>query len=133
MCIIHFNHLTGRVGWIKVNNPISNDLVDLVEKNQNNEEYVKILSKMADYALYHVKKEETYMEKLGYPKLVEHRQYHTDFFEKVATYNYDLLSNNPPEPEETFKFLINWLIKHILKADLDYEKHKKNIHSDAGY
>jgi hemerythrin len=112
---------------------IYNDLVDLIESNKNNEEFAEILSKMTDYTLNHFGKEETYMQKFGYPKFTEHRQYHSNFIEKVAIYNFNLLSSNPLDPKEIIKFLVRWLIEHILKSDMDYEKYKKKIQSNATY
>lgn len=112
---------------------VYNDLVDLIELNGNREEFAKILSKMTDYSLGHFKREETYMQKFAYPKLAEHKNFHNDFKYKVARYNVDLLSINPPEPIEIIKFLEKWLVNHIMNKDPDYENYKKKHQSDAKY
>lgn len=109
------------------------DLVDLIELNGSRQEFSEILSKMTDYTLQHFKKEEAYMEEFAYPKLKEHKKYHSDYKYKVAMYNVDLLSNNPPDPKEIIKFLEKWWVNHILNNDLDYENYKKRILSAAEY
>ena len=109
------------------------DLVDLIELNRSREEFAKILSKMTDYTLKHFKKEEAYMQEFVYPKLEEHKKYHSDYTYKVAMYNVDLFSNNPPEPKEIIKFLEKWWENHIMNNDVDYENYKEKILSDAEY
>ena len=112
---------------------IYNDLVDLIELNKSREEFAKILSEMTDYVLNHFKKEEIYMQEFSYPKFLEHKQYHLDYNYKVALYNYDLLSNSPPDPKTIIKFIEDWWINHILKADTEYENYRKKICSNAMY
>ncbi len=104
---------------------VYNDLVDLIELNGNREEFAKILSKMTDYSLKHFEKEENYMQEFAYPKLTEHKQYHRNYIYKVAMYNVDLLSSNPPKPIEIIKFLEKWWINHIMNIDADYENYKR--------
>ena len=112
---------------------IYNDLVDLIELGRDREEFAIILSKLTDYTLTHFRKEEDYMEKFSYPDLSEHKNYHCDFMYKVAMFNVDLLSSNPPEPKSIIKFVDKWLAQHIMKNDADYEKYKNEIQSDAIY
>lgn len=112
---------------------VYSDLVDLIELKGSREEFAEILSKMTDYTLKHFKKEEAYMQAFAYPKLKEHKKCHDDYKYKVAMYNIDLLSSNPPEPKEIIKFLEKWWVNHVLINDVDYENYKKKILSDAEY
>lgn len=112
---------------------VIDDLVDLVELNGSREKFAEILSKMTDYVLIHLRKEEKYMMKLGYPKLKEHIQYHRDYNYKVAVYNIELLGSNPPDPKEIIEYLEEWWENHILNFDMDYEKYKNSIGSDVKY
>src|ERR1035437_8156656 len=110
---------------------IYNDLVDLIELDRNREEFAIILSKLTDYTLTHFRKEEDYMQKFSYPNLSEHKNYHCDFMYKVAMFNVDLLSTNPPDPKGIINFVDKWLSQHIMKNDADYEKYKNEIQSEA--
>ncbi|MHC1690311.1 MAG: bacteriohemerythrin [Bacteroidales bacterium] len=112
---------------------VIDDLVDLVELNGSREKFAEILSKMTDYVLIHLRKEEKYMMKFGYPKLKEHIQYHRDYNYKVAVYNIELLGSNPPDPKEIIEYLEEWWENHILNFDMDYEKYKNSIGSDVKY
>jgi len=112
---------------------IYNDLVDLIELDRNREEFAIILSKLTDYTLTHFRKEEDYMQKFSYPNFLAHKNYHSDFMYKVAMFNVDLLSYNPPEPKSIIKFVENWLAEHIMNSDTHYENYKNEIQSDATY
>jgi hemerythrin len=112
---------------------IFDDLVEFIENKKEQQEFAEILSKMTDYSLNHFKNEEEYMRKLSYPKLAEHKNYHKNYIYKVAMYNVDLLSVNPPDPKEIIEFLEKWWTNHILIYDMDYENYKKAIKSDTIY
>ena len=112
---------------------VHNDLYDLIELKNSHKEFSEILSNMTDYVLIHFKKEEVYMEEFEYPKLKEHKQYHSNYIYKVAMYNIDLLGTNPPEPKEIIEFIEKWWVNHIMKIDRDYENYKKETGSDAKY
>lgn len=88
---------------------------------------------MTDYSLKHFKKEEAYMQELNYHKLTKHKMYHRDYIYKVAMYNVDLLSVNPPDPKEIVEFLAEWWTNHIMKIDMDFENYKKETGKDANY
>lgn len=108
---------------------IYNNLLDI----KNREEFARILTKMTDYGLMHFKKEEAYMEELLYPKLLVHKNFHRDYIYRVAMYNVDLLSTNPPDPKEILKFLRKWWTYHILHNDFEYEKFREQSKSNVCY
>lgn len=112
---------------------IINDLVDLVELNGSRLKFAEILSNMTDYVLIHLKKEEKYIKKIGYPKLKEHIQEHRDYSYKIAMFNVTLLSSNPPDPKDIIEYLEKWWEDHILNFDMDYENYKNSIGSDVKY
>lgn len=112
---------------------IFNDLVELIEYKKDRQEFAKILTKMTDYSLIHFKREEKYMEKLSYPVLAQHKKSHRDYIYKVAMYNVDLLSANPPDPKEVIAFLEKWWTNHIMIHDNEYEHFKNKIQSDFTY
>jgi hemerythrin-like metal-binding protein len=109
------------------------ELKDLSEKKSSLSEFALILTKMTDYSLKHFKREEEYMAQMAYPKLAEHKNYHKNYIYKVSMYNLDLLSGNPPDPNEIVSFLENWWDNHILKIDTEYEAFKNEIKSNVIY
>ena len=102
-------------------------------KITNREEFAHILTKMTDYGLIHFKKEEAYMKDLSYPKYVSHKNLHRDYIYKVAMYNVELMSPNPPDPKEILIFLKRWWIYHILHNDFDYEQYRIHTNSEVNY
>jgi len=112
---------------------IINDLIALVELNKSHEEFAIILSKMTDYSLFHFKKEEDFMRRFAYPDLIKHHNYHRDYIYKVAMFNFELSSNNPPNPSDIILFLEMWWKNHILTIDKDYEAYKNKIQTDVTY
>jgi hemerythrin len=73
------------------------------------------------------------MKKFAYPRLTKHHNYHSNFIYKVAIYNSELLSTNPPDPIEIIDFLKKWWKNHISIIDKDYKAYKDKIQSDASY
>ena len=112
---------------------IYNEMIEFIQSEHNREDFAIILSKMTDYSLMHFKREEEYMNKMGYPALIDHRNDHKDYIYKVAMYNIDLASSIPPELDEVAAFIEKWWIHHILEIDTLYEKYKVESHSDVKY
>lgn len=112
---------------------IYNDLVDLILFEKDNSEFARVLSRMTDYSLKHFRKEESYMQRFGYPHIDSHKASHREYIYNVAMYNFDLLGTTPPEPRKIAKFLGKWWTSHIQKLDLDYEKYHKEVHSKTIY
>jgi hemerythrin len=82
------------------------------------EQIKKILYDFSKYMLYHFKAEEEYMEKIGYPKLEEHRKIHQKFVGDVR----DALkeAKGITAIKETIETLTQeWLVEHITKVDVD--------------
>lgn len=112
---------------------IYQELIEFVQTNGTRSEFAQILSKMTDYSLIHFKKEEAYMKKMGFSKFREHKNYHMNYIYKVAMFNVELLSENPPDPNEIITFLEKWWGNHILKIDTEYENFRKESQADIIY
>lgn len=112
---------------------IYQELIDFIETKGSRSEFARILSRMTDYSLIHFKKEEKYMQQMGYPKFADHQKYHMNYIRKVAMYNVELLSADPPDPQEITDFLGKWWINHILKMDVEYENYRNDIKSEIQY
>ncbi|GFO66999.1 hypothetical protein GMLC_05780 [Geomonas limicola] len=78
------------------------------------------LHEFFDYAMYHFKMEEQYMEEIGYAGYAEHLEYHRNFSGQVAAMEHDLTQVWKNLPMEMLSFLQNWLTYDITIADADY-------------
>jgi hemerythrin-like metal-binding protein len=109
---------------------IYNSLANSISENKGNAHFAEILSAMTDYSLIHFSKEEEYMKLIGYPGINVHKGYHKKYIHKVAMFNSNFLSNNPPSPNEVVTFLKEWWTDHILLKDSHYENFKKKSITD---
>ena len=75
---------------------------------------------MQDYANYHFRQEEQYLQEIHYPDLVAHRRLHTDFDDQVYSYNRKIRSGELILNSEVISLLKNWLEHHILHEDQQY-------------
>lgn len=79
---------------------------------------VEVINELKDYTQYHFEHEESYMESIGYKRLLSQKVAHDDFVEKLGEYNADTIDENQKESLlELLAFLNNWLVEHILKKD----------------
>ncbi len=78
------------------------------------------LQAMQDYANYHFRQEERYLQEIHYPDLVAHRRLHKDFDDQVYSYYKKILSGEWVLNTEVISILKNWLEHHILHEDQKY-------------
>ncbi len=85
-----------------------------------------VLDELADYVRYHFAREESALERSGYPDLVEHRAGHARFVEWLKT----LQRTYQLAPDARFylaatvnEYLREWLTHHILESDMAYADH----------
>lgn len=81
------------------------------------------LDAMLEYALMHFAYEERYMEKIGYPGLLQHREKHLEFKSTMLGYYTDIKSGTLILSTKLMKTLINWLKNHILEEDKQYAQY----------
>jgi len=82
---------------------------------------IKILSELNVYAIFHFKEEEKLMEAGNYPNIVEHKQLHKLFIEKLAVLKEEYLHNDMLVNYELFNFLSQWVLDHIINEDSKYK------------
>ncbi len=83
-----------------------------------------LMREFYDYMKSHFKDEEEYMKTIGYPKLDEHKRQHEEIVESL---------NKTIKEASSFKqirislkeIVKKWLVEHILKHDLEYERWRK--------
>ena len=79
---------------------------------------IELISELKDYAKYHFKSEEEYMEKIGYKRLLSHKVEHKDFIEKIDSIDiFKIDQNQEAYVTEFLDFIVNWISNHILEKD----------------
>jgi hemerythrin len=106
---------------------ITNEIIDLGEKSAaSREELQGVADQLGDYALYHLKTEEDYFDKVAYPEAPQHVDAHNLYRQKIADYLARV--DNPATDltglaEELAAYSVSWLSEHILLVDKKYTKY----------
>jgi len=97
---------------------------DVMKDNFSIDKYdqvVAIFEELKDYAVYHFKTEEEYMQSIGYRKFLSHKVQHDDFVQKVADTDLRKVDENPEQYLlEVLDFIVSWIDQHILGQDRLY-------------
>lgn len=79
---------------------------------------VDVINELRDYTQFHFDHEESYMQSIGYKRLLSQKVAHDDFIEKINEYDADNIDENQKESLlELLEFLNTWLVEHIFKKD----------------
>ena len=79
----------------------------------------EVLSRMFDYTQVHLKAEEDYLQRIGYPQFEAHRSEHTAFIEKMGSFNM-AASEDIQDEAAVHRYLKDWWLSHILESDMQY-------------
>lgn len=105
---------------------IINDLFDLGDKESfTDEEALLKVSKLGDYAFYHLATEEDLFITTGYKDASGHIVAHNKFREKAKDFVNQIRDKNKDKKEvleEIAKFTGDWLMSHILIVDKKYSE-----------
>lgn len=127
-------------------------LMSAEEDKLSEQEISDIFFELERYTLTHFAREEALLEKISYKKIVQHKESHQRFIDKIPKLkqkwfdaenhenheNDDISPNtcNENSKDDIINFLQQWLVNHILQDDLDYveavchyEKKHKNTES----
>ena len=87
------------------------------------------LAFLRNYALEHFETEKAFMQEHHYPRAERHMNLHETFLE-----NYDALMDELDDfgasqdlAEQTAEMIEDWLVHHIMEADMDYAKYVKTL------
>ena len=79
---------------------------------------IEIIEELRDYTIKHFADEERYMKSINYDGLAEQVAAHTAFVEKLNNIDFDEIDRDQEDAlDKLIKFLLNWLVQHILKVD----------------
>lgn len=100
---------------------IANRAYDLLTNQFVTDKYdaiVAVLEELRDYTKYHFNHEEEYMKSINYPKRFSQLHQHTQFINKLESYNLKEIDVNQQEGLlEILDFLTLWLQSHIKGMD----------------
>jgi len=82
------------------------------------DDIIEIIEELRDYTIKHFADEESYMKSINYDGLAEQVAAHTAFVEKLNNIDFDEIDRDQEDAlDKLIKFLLNWLVQHILKVD----------------
>lgn len=82
------------------------------------EQILEVIHELHEYADFHFKDEEEYMESIHYKGLDAQKRAHSSFIDKVENIDMGQIQENPKEYTQSLvEFLLGWLINHILYTD----------------
>ena len=82
------------------------------------DDIIEIIEELRDYTIKHFADEERYMKSINYDGLAEQVAAHTAFVEKLNNIDFDEIDRDQEDAlDRLIKFLLNWLVQHILKVD----------------
>ena len=97
---------------------LANKAFDLLKDDFYIDKYddiIMILKELKNYAIYHFKSEEDYMESIKYRKILSHKVEHDDFIQKIEEVDIDKIDENQDKYIlDLLEFIVNWIDKHIL-------------------
>ncbi|MBU3954691.1 MAG: bacteriohemerythrin [Proteobacteria bacterium] len=107
-----------------------NELHRAMKVKMGAKEAGNILTRLADYTVYHFKNEETLFEKYQYPDRDAHKQYHDKLVARVLEFKSEFEGGRAALSMDLMEFLTSWLRDHILKTDKAYAPFfkEKGIH-----
>ncbi len=79
-----------------------------------------IIQELVQYAKTHFASEEAYFQMYAYPDREAHKREHEEFLQKVQKFQADFAKGQAALSIEVFKFLGDWVKKHVLGSDKKY-------------
>lgn len=99
---------------------ILNEFHSALEHNLGESVAFATLNRLIRYAEKHFSDEEALMAKARYPGLKDHIAEHERLMAQVFELHTKLMNREATFSTELFNFLREWLIDHILNADMDF-------------
>jgi hemerythrin len=104
-----------------------NTLLEIGEKSASEEETQKTIDYLGEYVVKHFGDEEEIQIKSSYPKYEEHKKLHAYYIDEFSRFKSEFAEKGN-SMEFTMKLnnsLINWIVKHIKGADVEFGKFHK--------
>lgn len=103
------------------------DILFTVLRDQNSKEAVsKVCDDLLVYTKHHFSNEEEAMKSVDYPDLEEHIAEHERLKNEVQEFQAMIEAEFPKGTPELYRFLREWLVKHIQEIDKKYTPYLKS-------
>ena len=110
-------------------------LKEAIHTKNIKDSFCNTLKAMVEYTKYHFSDEENILESMGYPEIEDQKVMHKELLLDVRKILTRLKNGNSINPIEVYRFLNDWIAKHILNEDLKIKRfvsqqQKKSNYSD---
>lgn len=100
---------------------IMNLLYDKNKQGAPKEDLLKTINDLCAFCILHFQHEETYLEKIRFPGLPNHKGIHQRLLSQLKQHKTDFeTSSSSTINEKFFEFLTLWLAAHIQHIDMQY-------------
>lgn len=101
-----------------------NFLATTIEKANGNSsaKVIESFTDLLDYTVEHFTDEEKFMATFSYPQIEGHKEIHKRLIATLHQHKEKVINNNY-NAHELMNFLNEWLVSHILNADMKYSNH----------
>jgi hemerythrin-like metal-binding protein len=97
-----------------------NRLLNLAITNPDPKVMIKAMDSFLEYCQTHFETEEAMLERIRYPKAMEHREFHAKLLEEARIIRKEL-DQGIVNPSVLFHFLVDRIVvSHLLEADSDF-------------
>ncbi|MBT8357687.1 MAG: bacteriohemerythrin [Deltaproteobacteria bacterium] len=105
-----------------------NNLIKSLEPSQGLTEVANTLSFLIDYTHFHFSEEEKHMAANKYPELEQHKMKHNEFKTTLSNLEEEFKEDGATHvlAKAVNTLLVNWLIKHICRVDVEFGVFLKN-------
>ena len=97
-----------------------NELHRAMRMKMGAQEAGSILTRLANYTVYHFEYEEKLFDTHGYPDTLNHKKIHKDLVAKVQAFAKEFEQGRAALSMDLMRFLTDWLKNHIMKTDKAY-------------
>ena len=97
-----------------------NKLYKVIRNHESNDAVTDVLAEMNNYTERHLLEEEALLEEYGYADLASHKELHQSYRDRVKVLLNDARDGNEDTLHETYRFLRQWWMNHIVKEDKKY-------------
>ncbi|WP_130472042.1 bacteriohemerythrin [Candidatus Magnetaquicoccus inordinatus] len=133
--VLHYRRESQRISWdnsmsvgdatLDNDHHILIDLINQLGRAHDREDGIVmefVVDELYNYTVRHFQREEEYMRRGDYPHLQTHQSLHQQFAQRVVNIRHQFFRNfDPALVDDLTDVLGEWLQKHILGADKDYQ------------